>query len=64
MNEPEEEADPLGYHVIPGTFLLEMLRRVEAGEKADMVFAEVDANAERVRVCGYCDDEDCEGCEG
>lgn len=35
----------LGWHVISGEELLAALRRVEAGEKADLVFAELWANA-------------------
>jgi hypothetical protein len=42
-----EEHDPLGYHVIGGTFLLETMRRCSAGEDADLVYAELWANAER-----------------
>lgn len=45
-----EEAAPLGWHVISGEHLLELLQRVEAGEKADLVFAELWANAEREDV--------------
>jgi hypothetical protein len=40
-----EPAPDLKWHVIPGELLLESLRRVEAGEKADLVFAELWANA-------------------
>jgi uncharacterized surface protein with fasciclin (FAS1) repeats len=41
-----EEIPDLGYHVISGELLLEMLRRVEAGESADLVYAEAWANAD------------------
>ena len=41
-----ESDDSLGWHVIHGSLLLDSLRRVEAGEKADLVFAELWANAE------------------
>jgi len=40
-----EEIPDLGYHVISGELLLEMLRRVEAGESPDLVYAEAWANA-------------------
>lgn len=46
----DDEHDPLGWHVISGTTLLEALRRVERGEKADMVYAEHWANAEHEDV--------------
>lgn len=36
----------LGWHAISGEELLGSLRRVEAGEKADLVYAELCANAE------------------
>lgn len=42
----EDDRDPLGWHVIPGTRLLEVMRRVESGERADLVYAEMWANAE------------------
>lgn len=45
-----ETEDPLGVTVMLGRRLLELLRRVEAGEDADLVFAEVWANAEHVKV--------------
>jgi hypothetical protein len=41
----EEEKD-LGWHVISGLDLLYALRRVEQGEKADLVYMELWANAE------------------
>jgi hypothetical protein len=46
----EEEEDPLGWHVIGGSALLNALRRIEKGEKADMVYAEMWANAEHEDV--------------
>lgn len=46
------EHDPLGWHAIGGTHLLELLRRCERGEKADMVYAELWANAEHEDVDG------------
>jgi hypothetical protein len=42
----EEDVPALGYHVISGELLLEMLRRVEEGESADLVYAEAWANAD------------------
>ena len=47
---PDDRPVPLGWHVISGEHLLECLQRVENGEKADLVFAELWANAERERV--------------
>ena len=44
MSDDDEHAD-LGWHVISGELLLEALRRVEQGERADLVFAELWANA-------------------
>lgn len=44
--------DGLGWHVIPGEALLSMLRRVEAGESPDMVYAEEYANADHELVAG------------
>ena len=44
----EEPAD-LGFHVIAGDHLLELLQRAAAGEDADMIFAELWANAEHVQ---------------
>ena len=38
----------LGWHVIAGDHLLDMLTRVSEGEDPDMVFAELWANAEHV----------------
>jgi hypothetical protein len=40
----------LGWHVISGEDLLDALRRVAAGEDADMVYAELWANAEHEHV--------------
>jgi hypothetical protein len=45
MNGDEQTTD-LGWHVISGEQLLELLRRVAAGEDPDLVFAELWANAE------------------
>ena len=42
----DDERDDLGWHAISGTHLLEMLRRAAAGEDADLLFAELWANAE------------------
>ena len=42
----------LGWHVISGEELLEALRRCENGEKADLVFAELWANAEHEQAEG------------
>ena len=36
----------LGWHVIEGEHLLELLRRVQSGEDPDLVYAEAWANAE------------------
>lgn len=41
---------PLGWHVISGEHLLEVLRRANQGEDADLLFAELWANAEHERV--------------
>lgn len=38
--------------MIAGTVLLDLLRRCEAGEKADLVYAELWANAEHEDVTG------------
>ena len=38
---------PLGWHVISGEYLLELLRRVENGETADSVYIEAYVNADR-----------------
>ena len=46
----EDEKDDLGWHVISGTHLLELLRRAAAGESPDLVFAELWANAEHEEV--------------
>lgn len=45
----DDERDELGWHVIAGSHLLECLRRCQAGEDADLVFAELWANAEHHR---------------
>jgi hypothetical protein len=37
----------LGWHVISGELLLEALQRIEADEKADLVYAELWANSEQ-----------------
>lgn len=44
--------DGLGWWVISGDGLLEMLRRVEAGEDPDMVYAEEYANCDHEHVEG------------
>jgi hypothetical protein len=46
----DDEHDPLGWHVIGGSDFLKALRRVEAGESADMVYAEYWANAKHEDV--------------
>lgn len=52
--QPEEdERDELGWHVIAGYDLLSLLRRCTAGEDADLVFAELWANAEHF----HCEDD-------
>lgn len=43
----EQVAAPPPWHVIRGDQLLEMLRRVQAGEDSEMVYLEAYANAER-----------------
>ena len=40
----------LGWHTISGEHLLEVLRRVAAGEDPDLVYAELWANAEHHHV--------------
>lgn len=40
----------LGWHVISGERLLELLRRAAAGEDADLLYAEEWANADHERV--------------
>lgn len=40
------------WHVISETNLLEALRRCSAGEQADLVYAEIYANADTERVEG------------
>ena len=42
----DETPDPLGWHVIGGTHLLELLRRAHNGEDPDLLYAEAWANAE------------------
>lgn len=42
----------LGWHVINGERLLELLRRAAAGENPDLVYAEEWANADHERVEG------------
>lgn len=44
------EADPLGYHVVPGTTLLDLLRRAHTGEDPDLLYAEAWANADHEDV--------------
>ena len=44
--DSEAGPDPLGWHVIGGSHLLAVLRQVEAGESADIVYAELWANAD------------------
>ena len=48
-SEPTQD-ERLGVVVTLGSRLLELLRRVENGETADLVFAEVWANADHVRA--------------
>ena len=48
----DPDLDPLGWHVICGTDLLNALRRCSAGEKADLVYAELWANSEHEDVAG------------
>lgn len=43
---PEPEHSALGYWAISGEGLMEMLRRVAAGEEPDLVYIEEYANAE------------------
>lgn len=42
--------DTLGWHVISGERLLELLRRAAAGENADLLYAEEWANADHETV--------------
>lgn len=42
----DDERDELGWHVIAGTHLLDILRRCAGGEDADLVYAELWANAQ------------------
>jgi hypothetical protein len=49
MSEPwtvDADEDALGWHTISGVHLLDCLRRCEHGEKADLVYAELWANAD------------------
>lgn len=41
-----DDPDPLGYHVMPGTLLLDLLRRAHNGEDPDLLYAEAWANAD------------------
>lgn len=47
MNKP---ATDLGWHVISGEDLLAVLRRIEDGESADLVYAELWANAKHEEI--------------
>lgn len=40
------QRDPLGWHVIAGSHLIDLLRRAAQGEDPDLLFAELWANAE------------------
>lgn len=52
-------ATPLGWHVISGERLLEVLRRAAAGEEPDILFAEMWANADHeLHVNLYGEDPD------
>jgi hypothetical protein len=47
-DEPErddDEHDPLGWHVISGSLMLDLMRRAAGGEDPDLLFAELWANA-------------------
>lgn len=48
----EDEREHLGWHVIAGADLLTLMRRCTNGEDADLVFAEVWANAEHYNMGG------------
>lgn len=50
MSSNRDTATPLGWHVISGESLLEMLRRCAAGEDPDLVYAEEWANADHELV--------------
>lgn len=53
IRELEETLEAgLGWDVLPGEFLLELLRRAHAGEDPDLLYAEVYANAEREQMEG------------
>lgn len=54
QDDGDPEGDELGWHVIAGSHLLSLLRRCGDGEDADLVFAELWANADHFH-CG--DDE-------
>ena len=41
------DEDTLGWHVISGIHMLEVMRRCSEGESPDLVFAELWANAKR-----------------
>jgi hypothetical protein len=45
-----DPAPSLGWHVISGEHLLEVLGRVAAGEDPDLVYAELWANADHEEV--------------
>lgn len=42
-------AKPFGWHVIAGELLLDLLRRVAAGEDPELVYLELYANADQIR---------------
>jgi hypothetical protein len=46
-----ERIRKLGWWAIPGEELLAMLRRVEQGERADVVYIEEYANCTRENLC-------------
>jgi hypothetical protein len=48
----DPDHDPLGWHVISGTDLLNAMRRCSAGENADLVYAEMWANCTHENVEG------------
>lgn len=50
---------PLGWHVIEGQHLLDLLRRCEHGESADLVYAEEWANSGHDRIEAKEDENDC-----
>lgn len=57
MSDDEHEPTPLGWHAISGEELLDALRRCTAGEDADLVYAELWANAEHETFENEDDDE-------